>query len=337
MTAKPPGDRLRVLAAWLCSPATVERILEPVIADLRHEHAEAIASGRKGLAAWCRLRGTAAFWQAVAAHSARATFEPLPETQVLSNGRRYGTLSLCIALSFLALCSAFVVHNALSYPWFFATIPAALPWLLPSIALVALPMSVLLGVALGTRHLSPAGRPAAATLMRPATVLSCAAGVATFALGAVVTPRANQAYREIVLRSIVGRPTARLAKGDREMTLSELSRGIADAPPGKRSGYRVELHKKFAIPAACVLSGLLAGVVFVRRGVHRPIAVVLWIVVTWLGWWACLRFFESWARAGDFPPLLAAWSGNLTLVAALALMIRRNHRGASYLQSSPKP
>ncbi len=53
-----------------------------------------------------------------------------------------------------------------------------------------------------------------------------------------------------------------LSKGDREMTLPELSREIgslvAQGKPRSEWGrYAVEWHKKFAIPAACVVFGLL--------------------------------------------------------------------------------
>ena len=41
-----PGDRLRAFAAGWCSPETMTRLIDPVIADLRHEHAEAVSRGR---------------------------------------------------------------------------------------------------------------------------------------------------------------------------------------------------------------------------------------------------------------------------------------------------
>ncbi|HET6900644.1 MAG TPA: hypothetical protein VFK70_19980, partial [Vicinamibacteria bacterium] len=36
-----PGDRLRELARRLCGPATVEHLVDPIVADLQHEWREA--------------------------------------------------------------------------------------------------------------------------------------------------------------------------------------------------------------------------------------------------------------------------------------------------------
>lgn len=56
-----PGARLRSLAARLLDRSTMERVIDPAIADLQHEHEEAV---RRGLIwrGWCiRLAGYAAF------------------------------------------------------------------------------------------------------------------------------------------------------------------------------------------------------------------------------------------------------------------------------------
>jgi hypothetical protein len=40
------GDRLRTIAARVCSAATMERLIDPLIADLQTEYAEALRHGR---------------------------------------------------------------------------------------------------------------------------------------------------------------------------------------------------------------------------------------------------------------------------------------------------
>src|SRR5688572_3200280 len=57
-------------------------------------------------------------------------------------------------------------------------------------------------------------------------------------------------------------PKIPLAKGDREMTLGDLARSMADLKAQGRGQkdwgrFAVEYHKKFAIPAACLVFGLL--------------------------------------------------------------------------------
>ena len=41
---RPPGTRLRALAARLCAAITMERLVDPAIADLQAEYEEAIAA-----------------------------------------------------------------------------------------------------------------------------------------------------------------------------------------------------------------------------------------------------------------------------------------------------
>ena len=45
-----PGVRLRVIASRLCGAQTMERVIDPLIADLQLEHAEAVTRGICGRA-----------------------------------------------------------------------------------------------------------------------------------------------------------------------------------------------------------------------------------------------------------------------------------------------
>jgi len=62
-----PGGRLRRLAQRLCSPETLEHVVDPTLADLQHEWNE--AAGRSGLTRGCVcLAGYAAFVKALTLH-----------------------------------------------------------------------------------------------------------------------------------------------------------------------------------------------------------------------------------------------------------------------------
>ena len=50
-----PGVRLRVIASRLCCAQTMERVIDPLIADLRMEHAEANQDGHAWKGRWIRL------------------------------------------------------------------------------------------------------------------------------------------------------------------------------------------------------------------------------------------------------------------------------------------
>jgi hypothetical protein len=67
----PPGTRLRALARRLLASTTMERLIDPVIADPQHEHNEAVRGGF----VWCglvvRMVGYAAVWKVIAIAAAR--------------------------------------------------------------------------------------------------------------------------------------------------------------------------------------------------------------------------------------------------------------------------
>lgn len=58
-----PGERLRAWAARMCSPDTMTRVIDPLIADLQVEHADAIARDDHRRARRIRFTGVAAFWK----------------------------------------------------------------------------------------------------------------------------------------------------------------------------------------------------------------------------------------------------------------------------------
>ena len=62
------GSRLRRWAGYLCSQRTMEQLIDPVIADLQHECAEADASGHTSNKYVALLRGYVAFWILLTLH-----------------------------------------------------------------------------------------------------------------------------------------------------------------------------------------------------------------------------------------------------------------------------
>ena len=70
MNRRLPGERLRALASRLCSDIAMERLIDPVLADLQREDADAAGRGqvwhRRGL----RIAGTLAFWKVIGLHAA---------------------------------------------------------------------------------------------------------------------------------------------------------------------------------------------------------------------------------------------------------------------------
>ncbi len=111
--------------------------------------------------------------------------------------------------------------------------------------------------------------------------------------------------------------TVRVQRGLRSQTLPELWRAAHTLPasdPNRRLAW-VEVHKKFAIPVAC-LAFALVGVPLaqtLRRG-GRGGSFALSLAVL-LGYYLLLSSGETWAQEGRMAPALAMWLPNILLVA----------------------
>lgn len=96
--------------------------------------------------------------------------------------------------------------------------------------------------------------------------------------------------------------------------------------PELRNTARVEMHKRFSIPAACLVLGLLAvplGFTNRRGGKSSGFALSIGIVVLYH---VLITQGEEAARVGRLSPGLAMWLPNLLLGgAALALLYQKNH------------
>jgi LPS export ABC transporter permease LptG/LPS export ABC transporter permease LptF len=124
-----------------------------------------------------------------------------------------------------------------------------------------------------------------------------------------------------------------VSKGVRELTLAEL-RELRDDPAAfaeTRNLARVEIHKKFSIPAACLVFGLFAlplGINNRRGGKASGFALSIGILVLY---YVLLSNGEEAARYGRIPAWLAMWSPNLLLAAAGGFLLVRRNRDKSLL------
>jgi hypothetical protein len=70
MNRRLPGDRLRALASRLCSDVAMERLIDPVLADLQREDAAAAGRDQVWRRRGIRIAGTLAFWKVIGLHAA---------------------------------------------------------------------------------------------------------------------------------------------------------------------------------------------------------------------------------------------------------------------------
>ena len=145
-------------------------------------------------------------------------------------------------------------------------------------------------------------------------------------------PNALQKYREVRFRlyditlSLENALTKQgnTPKGDREMSLTELREAAENAAnlKGNPNPYRVEIHKKFAIPAACLVFSVIGVPLGIRahRGGRMGSFVALLPIV--LFYYFALTVGENIGDYGRIPPWLAMWAPNI-VVGAIALYLLR--------------
>lgn len=120
-------------------------------------------------------------------------------------------------------------------------------------------------------------------------------------------------------------------KSFREMTIPELVEALRNAEllPIDRRTIRVEIHKKFSIPFACIAFGIIAlplGITNRRGGRSSGVSVSIGIILLY---YILLSNGEELARSGNVPVWLGIWFPNALLVVCGALLLRRANRDMS--------
>jgi Lipopolysaccharide export system permease LptF/LptG len=303
---KRPGTRLRALAARLCGPRTMERLVDPTIGDLQTEYEHALRCGRTWESRKIRVLGLLALARVLVVHACLRAATILVDDQDDDHRpvRRTVVVSCAVgAVGTLILMLPFLGEMR-SHPhradivWYL--VPQALP--------LAIPIGLTFGI-LWTFGRLPASYRARTIILSLAFVAS----LVSFTMLAWVVPIANQAFRD----SVVGHP---LPKGIRELSLGELRAALA-APERAPDAHllALEYHKKWALGSAPVTLAFFA-LAWTRRHQWRRImllaagcsAIVGYYVVMF--WAVALRLHHTSAFA-------AAWLPNITFViASLAIL-----------------
>jgi LPS export ABC transporter permease LptF/LPS export ABC transporter permease LptG len=126
-----------------------------------------------------------------------------------------------------------------------------------------------------------------------------------------------------------------VSKSIRELTLKELRQIVHDrgAAGEQRNLARVEIHKKFSIPAACLVFGLFAlplGINNRRGGKASGFALSIGVIVVY---YILLSNGEEAARYGRIPGWVAMWAPNLLMAAGGLFLLMRRNRDKSLLLS----
>jgi lipopolysaccharide export LptBFGC system permease protein LptF len=308
-----PGRTLHRLAARICSANTLERVVEPAIADFQKEYADAGLHSPL-MRARVLLSGYAGVWEGIA-------MTALEMSPVETDRRALRRALLCAAAATVCTSALLIALTIAGTPVF---APFYIALLTPMTLPIALPIGLTLGIAFG---LSQRRLSRSAKIVVLASAL-CATAV-SFASMAYITPVANQAFRQSVFTAIGGRGV--VTKGLHEMSLPELQREIRMAPRGDAAAIpeRAEwiYQLTLALPLAPLVLAALA-LLLVSRGTQRAIVMVLSIA-----YYVVAFAMEALVYQG-LPPLAAAWLPNIIFAAAAALIA---FSGASRLHGSPSP
>ncbi len=124
-----------------------------------------------------------------------------------------------------------------------------------------------------------------------------------------------------------------VSKTLRELSLKELQAKARDksSPEHHRNLAKVEIHKKFSFPAACLVFGLLGlplGFSNARGGRSSGFALSIGVVLVY---YLIFNSGEEAARDGALPAWLAVWSPNVLMLAAGVFLLARKNRDKSLL------
>ena len=302
------GDRLRALAARICGPATMERLIDPVIADLQCEHADAMRRGQLWRAVWIRFAGVWAFCRVMTAVVLSA-----PHAWAAADDWALGrTLALVTAVTagVVLLFNLSYLTGALS-PLRAAEAIRAFAYLVPAAFPLAVSAGVLFGVAFGLR-----GRTITDRLRRATLVIGIGSALAALVTLGWIAPVSNQAFRS----TASGIPYDKLAKGTNELTLPELraKRMALDAGPMRDSvqardaAFNYQARLSFTVTP--VVLALLALALADRRRNAGRMAIGAWAFASCVIFWVMLMGSREAIMLGGVPAVIV-WIPNLFGVA----------------------
>lgn len=258
----------------------------------------------------------------------RGTYERVVEERAELSGQNLTVLRTSVAafvVAFFALTSV-LVANYVSHHLNYAMTDVVL-FSIPFTAALTVPMAVFMAVLWTATNGSKTG----SLRTIPIVVLASVVSLGALGLNIELVPRANRQLQAVFAR------TTSTPLSDRSMTLGELraastrieSEALAnvdDVTATRRQrevlvNYGVEIHKKLALAAACVVLALLAAGI-ARHAPRAGLLLQLIVSVTvFSGYYIAIMTGESLADRALVSPAIAMWSANaIALVVAIAAL-----------------
>jgi len=301
-----PGNWLRAFAVLVCRPSTVERLVDPIISDLRIEYA---APG----SAWHRravlLRAYLGFWKALAVHGALSIGKRAEDGDqaVFRRAVGFSCLGFAVVTGLLVLPPLLeglqLKGDRVRQLRFAVTlIPQALP--------ISIPIGVCIGIMSAIRARALSRRDLALTL-----TIGLIAACLVWAVIEWGLPWGNQRFRQMTIAAVGDGRLVHLEPGLNELGFS----GLASRTDVAAVRH---YHLLWALSFAAIPLALFTLAVAAR--VRRPAFRTLLILMTVFGYYAILWVSDSSLRQGA--PVLLAWVPNVVFLAAGATLFWRSPR-----------
>ncbi|MDQ6827924.1 MAG: LptF/LptG family permease [Gemmatimonadota bacterium] len=208
----------------------------------------------------------------------------------------------------------------------------ALLFAVPFLAAMTIPMAVLLAV---LHQLTPLGgarraRPLVRPLVLPLIVVAAGVAAMELVLCAELVPRANE---RLAAALYAGDPGQHRERSEREMALGELRKTLRDTRVGadvrvrqRAAMYAVEIQKKFALGAACIVMAVTGLAVAIRVSNGGAAQVIGASCVVFGAYYGLFMIGEDLADRLIISPTVGMWGANALLFAAALLAMWRPRR-----------
>ena len=298
-----PGRALHRLASRICGATSLQRVVEPAIADLQNEYVAVAADRTPAKRAKVLLTGYAAVLTVIVLCAV--------ETAVAINGeRRAVSRSLLWAAAITVSASCLVVILTL------AVVPGISPYYVSLMAALVLPIAIPVGVTLGIAF-GFGGRAVSSRTARGMVATAVVAGAISFGMTLLSPPVASQSFRQSVSNALGGR--AIVVRAANDVSAFALLKRPEFAPGGNLRAWprrrawtqHLVLAMPFATPALVVFA-----LAVVRRGAPRTLIVGGCAVYYFL-----VLVGEPLVHQG-MPAVVAAWLANAATVIAGVIVMK---------------
>jgi hypothetical protein len=313
-----PGARLRSFASRVCSRSTMDRLIDPVIADMQCEHEQASRGGQRWRRRWILLEGYLAFWRVLALHVPLVwTKRAMREWAAADHsavGRALGSAALTMLILNGVLIAAplqGITRNDGHVAWLlFLLLPQSLP--------LSLPLSLFVGVLYGLRD-----RPVTIPVRRAILVIGLAGSLASFGTITWLVPAADHAFRVTIAAHHVVRGPAEISVGSlRDRALAKKQDGRLNQAGGLLFSY----HARWALVGAVLAFALFGlGVTGLRASRAATAGIATIGCVVYVTYFFELSYIRSSVFSDERAALGLAWLPNILLIVVSLIFLSASH------------